>query len=153
MLFKSLGDIAAKHAFLVLAAWIALVATCISIAPKWDDVVQNGEFAFLPKDAPSQIATKAFREAFPNDMLSSTLVLLARRESGGEGLLQSDFEFLSAQVIPEIHRISGLVLPEDQLDIEAGAEPRTAELLNSAPTDANGTVSYTHLTLPTTPYV
>jgi len=139
MLFKSLGDIAAKHAFLVLAAWIALVATCISIAPKWDDVVQNGEFAFLPKDAPSQIATKAFREAFPNDMLSSTLVLLARRESGGEGLLQSDFEFLSAQVIPEIHRISGLVLPEDQLDIEAGAEPRTAELPNSAPTDANGT--------------
>ena len=104
MLFKRLGDITAKHAFLILAAWVALLVVCISTAPKWEDVVQNGEFAFLPEDSPSRIATEGFREAFPNDLLASTLVLLVRRESS-DGLLKSDYDYLTARVIPEIHKI------------------------------------------------
>ena len=121
MLFKRLGDITAKHAFLILAAWVALLAVCISTAPKWEDVVQNGEFAFLPEDSPSRIATEGFREAFPNDLLASTLVLLVRRESS-EGLLKSDYDYLTARVIPEIHKIAQLPMPEDQMAVDAGVE-------------------------------
>jgi uncharacterized membrane protein YdfJ with MMPL/SSD domain len=118
MLFRRLGDITAKHALLILLAWIGLLAVCLVLAPPWQSVVRNGEFAFLPEEAPSRIATEGFRDAFPNDMLASTLVLLARRESGEEGLLDSDFEWLRNHVIPEIHRIADLPLPnsEDEAD-------------------------------------
>ncbi len=128
MLFKRLGDIAAKHAFLILCFWVGLLTVCISTAPKWEDVVQNGEFAFLPKDSPSRIATEGFREAFPNDLLASTLVLLVRRESS-EGLLPSDYDYMSTQVIPEIHRIAKLPMPEDQLAAKAGLKAEGDRLL------------------------
>jgi uncharacterized membrane protein YdfJ with MMPL/SSD domain len=139
MLFKRLGDITAKHAFLILAAWVALLAVCISTAPKWEDVVQNGEFAFLPEDAPSRIATEGFREAFPNDLLASTLVLLVRRESS-DGLLKSDYDYLTARVIPEIHKIAQLPMPEDQLAADAGVESSTpSSNLPLASADKNST--------------
>ena len=108
MLFKRLGDLTARHAALILAAWVAVVVVSIALAPHWDTVVQNGEFAFLPEESPSRIANAAFRKAFPDDQMRSTLVLVARRESGGEGLLQSDFDYLSVQVIPELYRMAGL---------------------------------------------
>jgi len=126
MLFKRLGDITAKHAFLILAAWVGLLVVCITNAPKWKDVVRNGEFAFLPKDSPSRLATDGFREAFPNDLLASTLVLLVRRESD-EGLLPTDYDFVSEHVIPEIHRIAKLPMPADQLAVDAGLAPALTE--------------------------
>ena len=125
MLFKRLGDITAKHAFLILSAWIGLLVVCIYSAPKWEDVVRNGEFAFLPEDAPSRVATEGFREAFPNDLLASTLVLLVRRESE-EGLLPSDYDFVTEHVIPEIHRLADLPMPSDKLAADAGIAPDTA---------------------------
>lgn len=120
MLFKRLGDITAKHATMIVLAWVGILVTTQLLAPRLHEVVQNGEFAFLPEDAPSRVATEGFREAFPNDMLASTMVLLARRTSGNEGLLESDFAFLRERVIPELHRIADLKMPQDLLDIQAG---------------------------------
>jgi RND superfamily putative drug exporter len=114
MLFKSLGDLTAKHAAFILAIWIAVVIASIAAAPRWDTVVENGEFAFLPEDSPSRIANARFREAFPDDQMRSTLVLIARRESGDEGLLDSDFDYLSAHVMPELHRMAGVPRERDE---------------------------------------
>ncbi|MFM8477515.1 MAG: hypothetical protein ACKOEO_17165, partial [Planctomycetaceae bacterium] len=61
MLFKSLGDLTARHAWLILAAWVAVVFASVAAAPSWDSVVQNGEFAFLPADSPSRVANARFR--------------------------------------------------------------------------------------------
>jgi len=133
MLFKRLGDITAKHAMAIVLAWVGVLVVCIASAPRWEDVVQNGEFAFLPKDAPSRLAMEEFREAFPHDMLASTLVLLARRESE-EGLLPSDYEFLSSRVIPELHRIAGLPMPGQAGDAEVegqSAAPPSAPAADS----------------------
>jgi RND superfamily putative drug exporter len=123
MLFKSLGDLTARHAWLILAAWVAVVVASISAAPSWDSVVENGEFAFLPQDSPSRVANAAFREAFPGDQMRSTLVLVARRESGGEGLLDDDFAWLSEHVMPELHRMSGV--PREQDDAETSEDKTT----------------------------
>ena len=134
MLFKSLGDITAKHATLIILAWVGLLVACVLVAPPWESVVENGEFAFLPKDSPSRIANTMFRQAFPNDQMRSTLVLIARRESGDEGLLPSDFDYLSQQIIPELHKIVGLPLPNrdvpeeaDEAAVEGSDENSTAE--------------------------
>ncbi len=132
MLFKRLGDLTSKHAWLILFTWIGMLVVLFSTAPKWEDVVQNGEFAFLPEDSPSRKATEEFREAFPNDMLASTLVLLVRRESEG-GILDSDYEFLRKKVIPEIHRIAKIPTPEQQLSADAGIETAVAELPKVSP--------------------
>ncbi len=126
MLFKRLGDITAKHATAIILIWLGVLISTQLAAPRLHEVVQNGEFAFLPEDAPSRIATEGFREAFPNDMLASTMVLLARRTSGSDGLLESDYAFLRHRVIPELHRIAGLTMPEEELDADAGIASSTS---------------------------
>ncbi|MCA9008785.1 MAG: MMPL family transporter [Planctomycetaceae bacterium] len=115
MLFKSLGDLAAHKALLILLGWAALLGASIWAAPKLSDVAQNGEFAFLPDDAASRVAEAKFKEAFPDDLHASNIVLVVRREQP-EGLLPEDYEFLSRSVIPELHRIAGLPTAEERLN-------------------------------------
>ena len=107
MLFKSLGDLAAHKAVLILLGWAALLAACFWAAPELSAVAQNGEFAFLPEDAASRVAEGKFKQAFPDDLRQSNIVLVVRREQG-DGLLPEDYDFLSRWVIPEVRRISGL---------------------------------------------
>ncbi len=128
MLFKRLGDLTARHAVLIVVAWVVLLAVSVRVAPPWESVVANGEFAFLPENSDSVIANGVFREAFPDDQMRSTVVLIARRESGTEGLLPSDFDFVAQQVVPELHRIVDLPVPgqEDEQSAEgeqSGAVP------------------------------
>ena len=107
MLFKSLGDLAAHKAVLILLGWGALLAVCIWAAPNLSDVAQNGEFAFLPEDAESHVAELKSKEAFPTDLRESNVVLVVRREHA-DGLSPEDYDFLSKSVVPEIYRITGL---------------------------------------------
>ncbi len=123
MLFKSLGDLAAHKAVLVLLGWAALLGVCIWIAPDLSAVAQNGEFAFLPEDAASRVAEEKFKQAFPDDLRQSNIVLVVRREQG-EGLLPEDYDFLSRWVIPELHRIAELPTEES---IEEAGDPVLAE--------------------------
>ena len=111
MLWKRLGDLTARHALLIVVAWVVLLVISVKVAPRWESVVANGEFAFLPPNSDSVVANAAFREAFPDDQMRSTVVLIARRESGTDGLLSTDYDFVAQQVVPELHRIAGLPLP------------------------------------------
>ena len=136
MLFKSLGDLAAHKAVLILLGWTSLLAVCIWAAPDLKEVAQNGEFAFLPEDAASRVAEAKFKEAFPDDLDQSNIVLVVRREQG-EGLLPEDYEFLSKWVIPELHRIAGLPTAEESKEdaedeaAEEAAKDRIAQGIHS----------------------
>ena len=137
MLFKSLGELAAHKAVLILMCWAGLLAVCIWAAPDLRKVAQNGEFAFLPEDAASRVAEAKFKEAFPDDLDQSNIVLVVRREQG-EGLSHEDYEFLSKWVIPELHRIAGLPTAEESNEVaedlvvaEAAAKERPAQGINS----------------------
>ena len=137
MLFKSLGDLAAHKAVLILLGWAALLVVCLWAAPDLSEVAQNGEFAFLPEDAASRVAEAKFKEAFPDDLDQSNIVLVVRREQG-EGLLSEDYEFLSRWVIPELRRIAGLPTEEDLSEdvedpvaAEAAAKARIAQGIDS----------------------
>ena len=137
MLFKSLGDLAAHKAVLILLGWAALLVVCLWAAPDLSEVAQNGEFAFLPEDAASRIAEAKFKETFPDDLDQSNIVLVVRREQG-EGLLSEDYEFLSRWVIPELRRIAGLPTEEDLSEdvedpvaAEAAAKARIAQGIDS----------------------
>ncbi len=137
MLFKSLGDLAAHKAVLILLGWAALLAACLWAAPELKDVAKNGEFAFLPEDAASRVAEDKFKQAFPDDLRQSNIVLVVRREQG-DGLLPEDYDFLSLSVIPEIRRISGLPAADqstedagDILGAEAAAKERIVQGIDS----------------------
>jgi RND superfamily putative drug exporter len=130
MLFKSLGDLAAHKAVLILLGWAALLAACVWTAPDFSVVAQNGEFAFLPDDAASRVAEAKFKEAFPDDLHASNIVLVVRREQA-EGLLPEDYDFLSRSVIPELHRITGLPTTEELRN----ADEESTEAMEAAAID------------------
>ena len=93
---------------LVLAAWLTVIAVSRTLAPAWTDVTEDGEFAFLPQDAPSRAAEVQFRQVF-NDALASNVVLVVRREtSGSQGLQKSDEAFISEVLVPELRKIADL---------------------------------------------
>ena len=82
---------------LLLGTWLA--------APPWDQVAQNQEFAFLPAHAPSRQADKLYQEAFPQEDLSSNIVLVLRR-SGQENTLQEELQFISNFLEPGLTNIA-----------------------------------------------
>jgi RND superfamily putative drug exporter len=68
-----------------------------------------------------------FRQAFPDDQMRSTLVLIARRESDVEGLQPSDFDYLAQQVLPELHKIVGLPMPNREIEEQEQSGDTAAE--------------------------
>ncbi|MCA9066314.1 MAG: hypothetical protein KDA96_24775, partial [Planctomycetaceae bacterium] len=124
-MFSRLGDLAAKRSPGLAVAWLILLVISLAAAPRWEDVVQNGEFAFLPDDAQSRIAEQGFHKAFPDDPLASSIVLVVRRENAGteqSGLTEDDRQFISERLVRELHRLTGLLTPRQQADLEAEIE-------------------------------
>ncbi|MBX3449360.1 MAG: MMPL family transporter [Planctomycetaceae bacterium] len=94
MFFERLGRSVARYWLPVLLAWMATVIVAASLAPGLDDVVETGEFSFLPTDSPSREAEKLLAKAFPKNLLSSSVVIVARRTSRAEGLNDADWDFV-----------------------------------------------------------
>jgi len=113
----------------VLAFWIALAAAGhgihkgwinrflpIVIRP-WTEVLTEGEFAFLPPNAPSQQAERLFREAFPNDLLASSIVVVVRRES--RALNEADQKYISTVLVPQLAEL------KERSEERAARDPRS----------------------------
>lgn len=111
-MFESLGRLSSRHAGWVVAGWIALLAVAVLLAPRWADVAENGEFAFLPDSAPSRVAEEEFKHAF-EDTLASNVVLVVRRETSSDGLSDDDHSFIEEVLVPQIRQVAGLPPDED----------------------------------------
>ena len=130
-MFRFLGNTVVRLWPLLLVAWISILILVRVIAPEWDSVVTDGEFDFLPQDSPSLRGERLFKRAFPDDVLTSSIVIVARRESRKDGLLEQDFDFIENILKPRI----------EQIAIEEGGlahqpEP-SAESEKQGDTDAN----------------
>lgn len=80
--------------------------------PRWLEVAQDGEFAFLPREMPSLIGEQLLAQAFPDDLLKSSVVVVVRRESAplvkkGEQKSWpiSDEEFIEDVLKPRLEKI------------------------------------------------
>ena len=96
-MFDRLGNTLARLWPAILMIWIAGLGIAAWRAPPLDDVVQTGEFAFLPADSPSRKAEDLFAEAFASDQAASRVVIVARHLAG-EGLTNADLEFIDDDV-------------------------------------------------------
>ena len=101
ILFQALGQFVTKWRVFILLAWLVLLIGAGVLAPNWNDVIIDGEFAFLPDDAESILAERFFKKAFPEDLLSSSVVVVAHRRNGP--LDEEDEIFISGELRPALN--------------------------------------------------
>lgn len=104
MIYSFCGRLAARFWPLLLAMWIAVVALLETFAPSLDSVTKPGEFNYLPDDAPTRIGERLFRQAFPNDVADSSIVLIAHRDQ--QPLQPADREFANDVLRPELEALA-----------------------------------------------
>jgi len=88
-MFDRLGTMVSRHWALVLLSWAVLVAGIYLLAPRWDDVTHDGDFAYLPAEMMSVRGERLLEAAFP-DVLSKSQVALVVARPGG-ALKRSDY--------------------------------------------------------------
>ncbi len=107
-MFDRLGTIVSRHWVLVLLAWVLLAVGIDRLAPRWDEVTHDGDFAYLPSDMISVKGRRLLKQAFPDIRSQSTVVLVLSR---AEGRLQSaDFE-VAERLIKEFTPAAGEASP------------------------------------------
>ena len=81
-MFDRLGIFVSRHWLLVLATWVTLVGVVHLVAPRWDDVTRDGDFAYLPRQMTSVQGEALLRAAFPDIRTKSSVVLILSRAEG-----------------------------------------------------------------------
>ncbi|MEE8450403.1 MAG: MMPL family transporter, partial [Thermoguttaceae bacterium] len=81
-MFDRLGAFVARHWLLVLLTWAALVGGIRLVAPHWDEITHDGDFAYLPDDMTSVAGQKLLNSAFPEILSKSQVVLVVSRADG-----------------------------------------------------------------------
>lgn len=85
-MFAGLARSVSRWWWVVLIGWIALAVAIRAAAPRWDDVTNDGDFAYLPPAMTSVQGAQLLEAAFPEVLARSQVIfVLARRN----GLLQS----------------------------------------------------------------
>ncbi len=81
-MFRSLGNFVARHWLAVLACWVAIMVVTHWFAPRWNDVMHDGDFAYLPANMPSVEGETMMSRAFPaQKSKSSVAIIIARSDS------------------------------------------------------------------------
>jgi len=121
-MFQKLGKVVARCSPFIVIGWVLLVVTLKSVAPEWEQIVGDGQFSYLPSDVPSRAGEDLFKSAFSKDLLGSSVVLVARRESGDEGLTDVDRSFIEDVLMRRLEEIAeeegGLAGSSDDEEIE-----------------------------------
>src|SRR6266481_895265 len=105
IMFQKLGKFVAVAWLGLLLAWGLGVGLLSWVAPPWQEVILDGEFAFLPESTPSRRGEELFKEAFPQQYYHSNLVLVLSR--GASELLPQDMDFIQRELYPGLKKIAG----------------------------------------------
>ncbi|MDA0282061.1 MAG: hypothetical protein O3B86_01790, partial [Planctomycetota bacterium] len=126
-MYRLLGNTVVRIWPAILLSWIiALVALKLS-APDWQDVIQQGEFAFLPDDMPSLAGERQFEEAW-GEPFASNIALVVRRERTKLNEQDRNFivEVLKPSLVSILERI-GLPKPTPQVATATAALTESGE--------------------------
>ncbi|MEM7315690.1 MAG: tetratricopeptide repeat protein, partial [Planctomycetota bacterium] len=97
-MFARLGKIVSQHWLLVIIAWIVLIFTLRSTAPRWDDITHDGDISYLPVDRPSRMGEDLLEEAFPDNRARSQICIVIAREDGK--LSEDDYAIADRLALP-----------------------------------------------------
>src|SRR5436190_6311396 len=104
-MFEAVAGFVNRTWLAILILWVVIAVALHSAAPEWSSVAQDGEFSFLPADSPARQADTLFNQAFPQDLLASSIVVVVSRE-GDDGLRDEDKEFITDVLKPRLQEIA-----------------------------------------------
>jgi len=81
-MFDRLAALVSRHWVLVMLAWAVLVVMIPRLAPRWDDVTKDGDFAYLPEAMTSVQGERLLEAAFPESLSRSQGILVVCRPRG-----------------------------------------------------------------------
>lgn len=81
-MFDRLGNAVSRHFVPILVFWVLVAAGLHAVAPRWDDVTNDGDLAYLPASMPSVKGTQLMAEAFPDARIGSQLAVIVERGDG-----------------------------------------------------------------------
>src|SRR5689334_9395327 len=105
-MFHFLGRAVSRFWPLFLGAWLLLLVGSYLLAPPWDEVAQDREFAFLPPDAPSRVSQEVFGRAFPDQHANSAIVVVLYRGNDQPADVPRDKQFIQDVLEPELRQIA-----------------------------------------------
>jgi len=81
-MFHALGSFVSRHPLFVVLAWVALAVGVDRVAPEWDDVTDEGNLNYLPREMTSVRGDALLSAAFPDVQAKSQFVIVAERRDG-----------------------------------------------------------------------
>lgn len=99
---------------MLLVGWILALVILLASAPAWHEVVEQGEFAFLPADSPSLAAESLYVDGWGKPIASNIVIVIQRERTK---LNEADREFVLNTLKPELVAILervGLAEPAGQ---------------------------------------
>ncbi len=81
-MFPKFARFISRHWIWVLAAWVVVPLLLHFVAPKWDEITHDGDFAYLPPTMTSVRGEELFEKAFPDLASKSSVVLVVARSDG-----------------------------------------------------------------------
>ncbi|HEV3298741.1 MAG TPA: MMPL family transporter [Planctomycetaceae bacterium] len=135
-MFERLGQFVSRQWLPLLVGWILALVVLWVIAPPLKTVIEDGDFKFLPKDLPSVQAEKLFKNAFENDLLKSSIVIVAHRDNASDGLTDEDKTYIDEKLVPRLAQLAGLPESGKSADAPADAAKAKADAKAAAPAEA-----------------
>ncbi|MDG2382771.1 MAG: MMPL family transporter [Pirellulaceae bacterium] len=87
-MFVRLGNLISRYWVLVILAWVGVAVLSRSLAPRWDDVTDDGDLAYMPAHMSSVRGEQLLDEAFPRGRAKSEIVVIVSRD--GQALTADD---------------------------------------------------------------
>ena len=78
-MFVKFARFISRHWVAVLIAWVVVPLALRLLAPKWDDITHDGDFAYLPPTMTSVRGGELLEKAFPDLASKSSIVLVVAR--------------------------------------------------------------------------
>lgn len=129
-MYRLLGTWVMRVWPIILIGWVACLVVLVANKPRWEDVIEEGEFAFLPAEMPSLQAERLYQDTW-GEPQASRVVIVARRE--GQKLTAEDRDFIANRLRPSIEQVVtevGIPKPtakagqaESKADAPADSEP------------------------------
>ncbi len=111
-MFDSLGKLVNRHGLWICLVWVGIAAVLWAVAPDWNSVTKDDDVSFFPADYPSVIGQGLLARGFPQDLSSSSAVIVAERPGAK----------LSVEDLAYVDRISAEIR---ELADDNGKDPRT----------------------------
>ncbi len=107
-MFRRLGQNVSRSSPWWLAIWVVVLIATTTAAPPWRKVAVDNDDVLLKPDAASRVAESKFRQAFPDDLTASNMVIVLHRPGSKGSHLAADKRFISDVLEPALQKVTGL---------------------------------------------